>query len=187
MGAPDEFHPDAHPKAREITGDRQYGEWGQCIVDPASSTGERCRGYAKGPHGKCHNHGGSTPSGDENPKQGRGDQEGNDNAVTHGAFQEHFTSNLTEGEQAAFTDAYNQLEDAHGAQDIARSAASICLLQFRRSGDERFLRRFEGICDKFEIAPAERLEVDVDEERSIDEEDKGEIVNAIESLRDGDD
>lgn len=82
MGAPEDFHPDAHPKAREITGNRQYGEWGQCIVDPASSTGERCRGYAKGPHGKCHSHGGSTPTKDENPDQGA--SENNGNAETHG-------------------------------------------------------------------------------------------------------
>ncbi|PHQ47682.1 hypothetical protein DJ68_00540 [Halorubrum sp. C3] len=68
--APDEFHDDAHPTATEITGDREYGEWGQCIVDPASSTGERCTQPAKGPHGKCHSHGGSTPSKDENDDVG---------------------------------------------------------------------------------------------------------------------
>lgn len=159
MGAPEEFHPNAHPKAREITGNRQYGEWGQCIVDPASSTGERCRGYAKGPHGKCHSHGGSTPTKDENSDQGAPD--GNDNAVTHGAFSEHFTSHLTEGEQAAFEDAVDSLDSPEGAQDVARHAAAICLLQFRRSGDERFIRRFEGLCDKFGIAPDEELNVNV--------------------------
>ena len=73
MGAPDEFHPDAHPDAREITGERDYGEWGQCIVQ-ASSTGERCRGYAKGAHGKCYNHGGA---------DGSGAPDDNTNAVTH--------------------------------------------------------------------------------------------------------
>ena len=158
MGAPDEFHDDAHPDAREITGERSYGEWGQCIAT-ASSTGERCRGYAQGPHGKCRNHGGATPTADENDRQGRGDQKGNRNAVTHGAFAKHFTSHLTEGEQAAFDDAVEQLDSPSGAQDIARQAASVCLLQFRRSGDERFLRRFEGLCDKFNIAPKDELEV----------------------------
>ena len=149
MGSPDEFHPDAHPTAREITGDRQYGEWGQCVAK-AKSTGDRCRGYAQGPHGKCSTHGGA---------KGSGAPEGNDNAVDHGGFREHFTSNLTEGEQKAFDDAYNQLEDPEGAKDVARAAASVCLLQFRRSGDERFLRRFEGLCDKFGIAPADELEL----------------------------
>lgn len=78
MGAPDTFHPDAHPEAREITGDRQYGKWGQCIVQ-ASTTGERCRGYAKGPHGKCYNHGGA---------DGSGAPEDNTNAITHAQFAE---------------------------------------------------------------------------------------------------
>ena len=87
MGAPDEFHPDVHPEAREITGDRDYGEWGQCICQ-AKTTDERCRGYAKGPHGKCYHHGGSTPTADENPDQGRGDQDDNTNAVKHALFVE---------------------------------------------------------------------------------------------------
>lgn len=170
MGDPDEFHDDAHPEAREITGDRDYGEWGQCIAT-ASSTDERCRGYAKGPHGKCYNHGGSTPTKEENPDVGNGDQEGNDNAVTHGAFREHFTSMLNDGEQRAFQDAYEQLGDPGSAQDVARAAASVCLLQFQRSGDERFLRRFEGLCDKFNIAPADVQEIEhsgrVDGEREL--------------------
>lgn len=101
----------------------------------------RCKFHHNGDHGK-----GGAP-------------ERNANAVSHGAFQEHFTEHLTEGEQAAFDDAYAQLETPESAQDIARSAASMCLLQFRRSGDERFLRRFEGICDKFGIAPADELEI----------------------------
>jgi len=82
MGAPDEFHDNAHPEAREITGDRRYGEWGQCVAR-AKSAGRRCKGYAQGPHGKCNTHGGDTPTADENPKQGRGEQDGNDNAVSH--------------------------------------------------------------------------------------------------------
>ena len=150
--ARDEFHPDADPEATDTTGDRDYGEWGQCVAT-AKSTGERCGQPAKGPHGKCRNHGGDTPTKEENPNQGA--PEGNDNAVKHGAFREHFTSMLNEGEQQAFQDAYQQLGDPDSAQDVARAAASVCLLQFQRSGDERFLRRFEGLCDKFGIAPDE--------------------------------
>lgn len=82
-----EFHEDAHPEATEITGDRDYGPWGQCVVDPASTTGERCTAPAKGPHGKCHSHGGSTPTKDENPDVGA--PEGNSRAVSHGAYAEH--------------------------------------------------------------------------------------------------
>lgn len=154
MGAPDEFHPDAHPKAKEITGDRRYGEWGQCVAS-RNKVDERCKGYAKGPHGKCHQHGGSSTG----PKTEEGKEEVSENAVTHGAFREHFTSHLTDAEEEAFEDAFEQLETPEGAQDVARSAAANCLLQFQRSGDERFLRRFEGLCDKFGIAPADELDV----------------------------
>jgi len=92
--------------------------------------------------GACKHHGGNA-----------GAPEGNDNAVTTGAFREHFTSHLTEAELSAFDEARALLEDPSGAKEIARTAATICLLQFDRSGDERFMRRFESICDKFSIAP----------------------------------
>lgn len=87
-----------------------------------------------------------------------GPPESNDNAVTHGAFRKRFTSHLTEGEQDAFRDAKEQLGTSEGAQDIARTAAVVCLLQFQRSRDERFLRRFESICDKFNITPSEEMD-----------------------------
>lgn len=70
---PDGFHPDAHPDATEITGEREYGEWGQCISE-ASTTDARCTQPAKGAHGKCHTHGGA---------DGSGPPEGNVNASTH--------------------------------------------------------------------------------------------------------
>lgn len=76
--ARDEFHPEAHPDAREITGDRDYGEWGQCIAH-ASSTDSRCRAPAKGSHGKCNTHGGA---------EGSGAPEDNTNAVKHALFAE---------------------------------------------------------------------------------------------------
>ena len=93
MAAPDEFHREAHPKAKEITGDRRYGEWGQCIAT-AKSAGRRCRGYAQGPHGKCNSHGGADGSG---APEGNNNAEGNDggasadntNAATHALYVEH--------------------------------------------------------------------------------------------------
>lgn len=154
MAAPDEFHPEAHPEAKEITGDRRYGEWGQCIAS-RNKVDKRCKGYAKGPHGKCHSHGG----GSTGPKSDEGKEASSKNGVTHGAFREHFTSHLTGGEQKAFADAMEQLETPEGAQDVARTAAVNCLLQFQRSGDERFLRRFEGLCDKFNIAPTDEVDL----------------------------
>lgn len=109
MGAPDEFHPDAHPDAREITGDRQYGEWGQCIAT-AKSAGRRCKGYAQGSHGKCNTHGaaGGAPEGNTNAEGNDGGaSEGNQHATTHGAYAEH--SDLY---QEVFTEAQQTLADA---------------------------------------------------------------------------
>ncbi|MFC5278633.1 hypothetical protein ACFPM1_07680 [Halorubrum rubrum] len=92
MAHREDFHENAHLEATEITGDRDYGEWGQCIVDPASSTGERCTQPAKGSHGKCHSHGGSSsgaPEGNNNAEGNDGGApEDNTNAVTHALYVE---------------------------------------------------------------------------------------------------
>jgi hypothetical protein len=109
--------------------------------------------------GKCKHHRGTNADGSSHA--------GNQNAVTHGAFSDHFVSHLTDGERAAFDDAVDQLDSPEGAQSVARQAAAICLLQFRRSGDERFMRRFEGLCDKFGIAPDEELNVNVSGELDL--------------------
>lgn len=162
-GDDSKFHDDAHPEAIQITNeDRDYGEWGQCVAT-AKTTGNRCTQPAKGSHGKCHSHGGSTTTADENPKQGRGDQEGNDNAVKSGAYREDFIGHLTEGEQEMIEQVYEDLETPEDAQDVARYVASIYLAQFKRSDfDDRFGRRFEAICDKAGIFPADELEMTAD-------------------------
>lgn len=102
--------------------------------------------------GKCRRHRGTSPDGSSH--------EGNQNAVTHGAFSEHFQNDLTKTEREAFEDAKQALENPKDAQEIARTAAAEVLLKYKRSGDERFLRRFEGICDKFGLTPNEELSVE---------------------------
>lgn len=154
MGAPDEFHPDAHEDAREITGDRQYGEWGQCISQ-ASTTGERCRGYAKGPHGKCYNHGGSSTG----PKTEEGKEKSSQNAADHNAYRESFLEDyLTEEEADRVTNLEKILSTPEGSQQHARMMAGVALEQFKRSGDERFLREYRQICDKAGIYPNDKIE-----------------------------
>lgn len=83
----------------------------------------------------------ATPDGDDH---GRPD---------HRAAATQLTEELTNGEQAAFDDAREMLESPEGAQDVARSAAALCLIQFKRSGDSRFIRRFENISVTFGLAP----------------------------------
>lgn len=86
MGSPDEFHDDAHPEAREITGPLSYGEWGQCIAQ-STQNDRRCHGHARGPHGKCYSHGGSDGSGGQEGNDG-GAPEDNTNAIKHAQFAE---------------------------------------------------------------------------------------------------
>lgn len=124
-----EFHPDAHPKATEITGNRDYGEWGQCIAH-ATSADRRCRQPAKGPHGKCRGHGGSEDSGaPEGNTNGEGNDGGapeeNTNAVSHGAYvEEHkFYNEVLDEPRRAIVDQIFQeyLEEAtsmHGELPI---------------------------------------------------------------------
>lgn len=145
-----DFHEDAHPEAKEITGNANYGEWGQCVA-ASQSKDRRCHHHAQGPHGKCGQHGAKTPTKEENEDVGA--SEGNDNAVTHGAFREFFAKSLTNEEAQAVRQAEQLLEDTNDAQQVGRTAASLCLIQYNRTGDERFMRRFESICDTFEIAP----------------------------------
>lgn len=102
--------------------------------------------------GRCSSHGAAGGSSDEH--------EGNDWAATHGAYSESFVEGfLTEKEIKRVEQAQEILETPEGAQADARLMAAIAKEQFRRSGDERFLRRYESICDTFGIAPEDELTV----------------------------
>lgn len=100
--------------------------------------------------GACKHHGGASS----------GAPEGNANAATHGAYSESFVSDfLTDDEIKRVEDAQELLGTSEGAQDHGRLMAAIAVEQFRRTGDDRFLRRYESICDKFGIAPADEVDV----------------------------
>lgn len=108
--------------------------------------------------GRCKHHGGAGGSG--GAREGAGAPEGNTNAVTHAAYSESFVEDfLTEGEIERVDQAQELLDSPAGAQDHARLMASIAVEQYRRSGDERFLRRYEAICDKAGIFPDDELTV----------------------------
>ncbi|WP_394743347.1 hypothetical protein [Natronococcus roseus] len=80
-----EFHPEADPEATDLEGDRQYGIWGQCTT--SNRHDKRCGAPALGPHGKCHYHGGATPTKEENEDVGA--PEGNGNAAKHNLTSDH--------------------------------------------------------------------------------------------------
>jgi len=133
--------------------------------------------------GRCSSHGGSGGSSD--------DHEGNDWAATHGAYSESFVQDfLTEDEIKRVEQAREVLKTPQGAQEDARLMAAIAKEQFRRTSDERFLRRYESICDTFGIAPedVEHVEVDGSLEQEVtvglDEETDRRIGQLMETLED---
>lgn len=118
--------------------------------------GEPCKAWAGQwtdfDTGKCGKHRGTNADGSSH--------DGNTNAAKHGAWADSFVTDfLTDKEIARVKDAEDLLGTPESAQGVARTAAAIALEQFRRTGDDRFLRRFESICDKFGIAPADELEL----------------------------
>lgn len=123
---------------------------GYCSLDEGWGRGEDVT------DGRCKHHHGSGGA-----RDGAGAPEGNDNAVKHGAFSDRFVDSLTEDELEEFRDARTLLDTPEGAQDLGRDAASLALIRFDRSGDERFLRRFESICEKFNIVPDDELTVNM--------------------------
>lgn len=111
--------------------------------------------------GRCKHCLGTSPDGSSH--------EGNDWAATHGAYAESFVKDfLTEKEQQRVEQAREVLETPEGAQADARLMAAILKEQFRRTGDERFMRRYESICDTFGIAPDESIDVSGEVEVTTD-------------------
>lgn len=126
--------------------------------------GGYCENYPKGESDRCRMHGADA-----------GAPEDNDNAATVGAWAEDFYEGfLTEAEQKRVEESAEILGEKAGAQEIARHAASVCLEQFRRTGDERFMRRYESLCDKAGIFPEEEIDVsaDVDVTTDVDSDTK---------------
>jgi len=144
IGKPTDEVPTMQPTDEDCMGQRTNSDGtfaGYCRSTPG-------RGTDHVGEGRCKHHGGKNSG-----ENGQGATEGNDNAVTHGAFREFFAETLTDAEAQAVEQAEALLEDTTDAQKVGRTAASLCLVQYRRTGDERFMRRFESICDTFEIAP----------------------------------
>lgn len=105
--------------------------------------------------GPCKFHGGAGGSGD--------DHEGNDWAAKHGAYSDSFVRDfLREDEIARVEDLREILDTPEGAREDAKLTAAILKEQWRRTGDERFARRYESICDTFGIAPPDEMDVNVD-------------------------
>jgi len=131
---------------------------GRCNAE--TRDGGYCENYPKGDADRCRMHGADSDG---------GAPEDNDNAAKAGAWADDFYQDfLTEGEQRRVQEATEIMGSQAGAQEIGRHVASLALEQFRRTGDERFLRRFESVCDKFGIAPEDEINVNNEVELSHD-------------------
>lgn len=123
---------------------------GRCNAE--TRDGGYCANYPKGDSNRCRMHGADG-----------GAPDGNENAVTVAAWAEDFYDGfLTQAEQERVEKSAEILGEKAGAKEIAQHAAMVCLEQFRRTGDERFMRRYESICDKANIYPDEEIDVTAD-------------------------
>jgi len=114
--------------------------------------GNYCTQYPVEGSERCRMHQGTSSDGSSH--------QGNTWAAKHGAYSASFVEDfLTDDEIERVEQAQEILETPKGAQAQARLAAAIALEQFRRTGDERFMRRYESICDTFAIAPADEVEL----------------------------
>ena len=77
----------------------------------------------------------------------------NDNAEDHGAFKEHFRSDLTDAEAEAIDALVSHLEDIHGPRAIAAESAAEALMKYKRSADSRFLREARQWFGDFNLIP----------------------------------
>lgn len=95
--------------------------------------------------GPCKYHGGAST----------GAPEGNDNATTHGAFKEHFRSDLTDDEKAAIDSLVSHLRDIEDERALAAEVAAEALIKYKRSADSRFLREARQWFAEFNLIPNE--------------------------------
>lgn len=102
--------------------------------------------------GKCKHHRGTNADGSSH--------ENNDNATTHGAFKEHFRSDLEPEEKDAIDDMVQALREINDERAIPAEVAAEALMKYKRSADSRFLREARQWFSEFNLLPnAQEVEV----------------------------
>lgn len=107
-------------------------------------------GYCEGDqmdNGWCYHHGGQRENG--------GAPADNDNARTHGAFSDHFRSDLTDAEKASLDAIMAHLDSIDDERTLAAEVAGEALLKYKRSADSRFLREARQWIGDFNLLPNE--------------------------------
>ena len=115
-----------------------------CGCTKRDGTGDECQlpsGWGTGnDSGPCKYHGGSG-----------GAPEENDNATDHGAFKEHFRSDLVDDEIDAIDALVKDLQDVEGFKAVPAEVAAEALMKYKRSGDSRFLREARQWFSEFNL------------------------------------
>lgn len=133
-----------HLMAHDICGD--YGGRSKQSGEPC----ERPAGWGCGEEtteGRCKHHLGTSPDGSSH--------EGNQHARTHGAFSEHFRSDLTDTEINALDAIMSHLDGIDDERTLASEVAGEALLKYKRSADSRFLREARQWMSEFNLLPNE--------------------------------
>lgn len=97
--------------------------------------------------GKCRFHRGTSPDGSSH--------EGNQHARKHGAFSEHWRSDLTDAEIESLDALVDYLESIDDERTLAAEVAAEALLKYKRSADSRFLREARQWFGDFNLLPNE--------------------------------
>lgn len=117
--------------------------------DKCSATcndGSACNAYSVTGEDKCRMHLGK--SGDSHDGENNGNYD-------HGAFSEHFRSDLTDDEQGALEAMINHLQSIDDERSLAAEVAAEALLKYKRSGDSRFMREARQWFSEFNLLPNE--------------------------------
>jgi len=91
----------------------------------------------------------------------------------HGAYSEHFKSDLSEREEEAFEDLADALDDEERTQTVFRETAAELFLKYKRSGDPRVLREARQLLSEFNVVDAtdhQEVEFDVSSMSSEEKE-----------------
>jgi len=107
--------------------------------------GTPCNAYPLQGEDKCRMHIGKND----------GSHDGNQNAKRHGAFSEHFRSDLTDAEKEALDALVSHLESIDDERTLAAEVAAEALLKYKRSADSRFLREARQWFGDFNLLPNE--------------------------------
>lgn len=115
----------------------------------SKQTGEPCERVAgwgtEFEEGKCSYHRGTNADGSSH--------EGNDFATTHGAFKEHFRSDLEDDEKTAIDSLVAHLRNIEDERAVAAEVAAEALIKYKRSKDSRFLTEARQWFSEFNLLP----------------------------------